>query len=198
LPKTLPSMVNPQLAAAMSHPTRIHAMTLLLERAASPREIAAELDEPINNVTYHVDQLLKLGCIELVETRPVRGGRVVEHLYKANRRAYFDDEAWAQFEDKEKYDVTTAILRLASEDVSAAASSGTLYEPDDGHMSRTPLTLDPTGWIEANSLLDQTMEGMFAIQQKVLDREKELSGETERLHTKVHLFHFPSPSPKKR
>jgi hypothetical protein len=195
-PKTLPSLVNPKLAATMSHPTRIHAMSLLLERAASPREIAAELDEPVNNVAYHIDQLLKVGCIELVETRSVHGGRVVEHLYKANNRAYFDDEAWAQFGDREKYDVTTAILRLASEDVSAAATAGTFFDPDDGHMTRSPLSLDRDGWLEVNSLLGQTMERLFTIQERVLERERRRDGASETMHTKVHLFHFRSPPPK--
>ena len=35
-----PDFVSPQLAAAMSHPTRVHAMSILRERTASPRQVS--------------------------------------------------------------------------------------------------------------------------------------------------------------
>ena len=57
-----PDFVNPRLAAAMSHPTRVRVMSILSERIASPREMAAEMGEPLNNVTYHVNQLRGLVC----------------------------------------------------------------------------------------------------------------------------------------
>lgn len=72
------------MAKAMSHPLRVQALTILNERVASPSDIAAELGMPIGRVSYHVRALLDLGCIEEVETRPVRGA--LEHLYRAVRR----------------------------------------------------------------------------------------------------------------
>src|SRR5882757_8610160 len=44
--------VSPQLAAALSHPTRVGMMSVLVDGPASPREMAAAIDEPLNNVTY--------------------------------------------------------------------------------------------------------------------------------------------------
>src|SRR5882672_1985500 len=55
--------VSPQLAAALAHPTRVGVMSVLVEGPASPRQLAAAIDEPLNNVTYHVKQLRDLGCI---------------------------------------------------------------------------------------------------------------------------------------
>ena len=87
--------VSPQLAAAMSHPTRVHAMCLLIERTASPREIAEEIDEPLNNVTYHVNQLRELGCIELVADRAGGAAGASSSTSTGPRqRAYFDEDAW--------------------------------------------------------------------------------------------------------
>ncbi len=192
--RTQPNLVDPRVALMMSHPTRIHAMGVLLERTASPREISEELEEPINNVTYHLNQLRKCGCIELAETRPARGGRVVEHFYRVIQRPLFDNEAWERFGEKEKTDVTTAIMRLASEDIAEAVSGGTFHDPDDNHLSRTPLVLDRDGWAEVNKLLDRTMEDLFTIQDRVNERSE---GNGEMLHTKVHMLHFRSPPPKK-
>ena len=60
---------------------RAQALRLFSERDMSPKEIASELDLDVRGVAYHVRVLKKLGCIELVETRPRRGA--VEHVYRA-------------------------------------------------------------------------------------------------------------------
>jgi predicted ArsR family transcriptional regulator len=86
----------------MSHPTRARVLTILNDRVASPKEIAEEIEESLNNVAYHIDILAKLGCIELTKVRPASGGRVMQHFYRATERSYLDDDAWAELGDKEK------------------------------------------------------------------------------------------------
>ena len=190
---TTPDFVNPRLAAAMSHPTRIHTMAVLVERQASPREIATEIGEPLNNVTYHVKQLTKLGCIELVETASAAGGRVVEHFYRASTRSYFDEDAWEELDDKEKFAVVNTIMRLMSEDISRAMRTGTFYARDDIHLSRSPMALDEEGWREVAELLNETTKEMIEIESRVADRC--CDDEPPSLHTKVEILQFPSPPP---
>jgi hypothetical protein len=190
---TTPDFVNPRLAAAMSHPTRIHTMVVLVERRASPREIAAEIGEPLNNVTYHVNQLLKLGCIELVETSPAGGGRVVEHFYRATQHAYFDDDAWDALDSKAKIGVINTIMRMISEDIARAMGQGSFYSRDDVHVSRSPMALDEEGWGEVAELLNQTTKEMIEIEGRVAERCAD--GEPPTIHTKVEIIQFPSPLP---
>src|SRR6476661_9778788 len=95
-----PPLVSPQLAAALAHPTRAHALTVLSQRPASPRELAEELGVPTRHVAYHVKRLGELGCVELAEARQAGGGRVVEHIYRATQRSYFDADAWERLSDK--------------------------------------------------------------------------------------------------
>lgn len=198
VPEARPTLIDPRVALMMSHPTRIRAMGVLLERTASPREIAELLEEPVNNVTYHLDQLRKCGCIELAETRPARGGRVVEHVYRLTRRPIFENDVWEQFGEKEKTDVTNAIMRLASDDIAEAVAGGTFYDPDDNHLSRSLMSLDPEGWEEVNALLDRSLDDLFAIQNRVNDRQRTKDDDTTMLHTRVHMIHFRSPRPKER
>lgn len=73
--------IDPRLAKALSNDVRARALDLLSEEARSPKAIAAELGLDVRGVAYHVRVLKKLGCIELVETRPRRGA--VEHVYRA-------------------------------------------------------------------------------------------------------------------
>jgi DNA-binding transcriptional ArsR family regulator len=191
--KPLPNLLNPLLASALSHPTRLHVMKILFEKTATPAELAAELDIAINNVSYHINQLVKLGCVELASERPAGGGRVVEHLYRATRRAYFDGPAWGQLGPKEKLDVATAIMRLINEDVAEALSSGTFFDPDDNHISRSPMTVDSEGWGETIALLDKTVDGLMEIEENVAGRSAGDS-EIQTFPIKVEIIQFRSPT----
>ncbi len=79
-----PASIDQSLATALSSPLRARALELIAEGATSPKLIAAELGLDVRVVAYHVRVLHKLGCIELVETRPRRGA--VEHIYKVVER----------------------------------------------------------------------------------------------------------------
>jgi predicted ArsR family transcriptional regulator len=196
LPKHPPTLVSAQLATAMSHPTRLHAMKILVERTATPKEIAAELDQPLNNVAYHIDILLGLDCIELVKVEPARGGRVTKHFYRATRRAAFDADMWGQLEEREKLDVSTTIMRLASEDIDEAMTKGTFYDPDDNHLSRTPLTVDQAGWDEVTNILDRASEELLKVREAVAARTNDADLQAMTMPIKVAMIQFRSPSPK--
>jgi len=189
-----PSLTNPRLASALSHPTRLRAMRVFAEREATPREIAAEIDEPINNVAYHIKILKRLGCIELIQTRQTQGGRVAEHVYKATQRPYWDDSEWKQLNEGEKLDVTAAVMQQISEDIAEAMSHGTFNSHDDNHLSRSPMTVDDEGWQEVIALLKETMEELMEIQIRV---NKRGADPDETLRTTVQIIQFESPQTKR-
>jgi DNA-binding transcriptional ArsR family regulator len=183
--------VNPQLAAAMSHPTRVRVMSVLTERVASPRELAAEMGEPLNNVTYHVKQLRDLGCIELVRTEPVRGGRVVEHFYRPCRRAYFDEAAWDTLNEKERFGVVGEIVKMISRDIATAMAAGTFFEGGDTHTSRSVLHLDDQGWREVIKVIERATDELFEVEERVADRRAE--GVPTPIHTKLDILQYRMP-----
>lgn len=171
-------------------------MKILVERTATPKEIATELEQPLNNVTYHIDTLLGLGCIELVKAEPAGGGRVTKHFYRATRRASFDTEMWEQLGEGEKLDVSTTIVRLSSEDLDEAMARGTFYDPDDNHLSRTPLTVDQHGWDETVEILDRTAEELQAVREAVAARANSADTEPETMPIRVVMLQFRSPPSK--
>src|SRR5690348_6136 len=65
--------VGETLAQVVAHPLRVRALSILTERPASPKELAAELDAPLANVSYHVHELDNAGLIELVDEKRRRG-----------------------------------------------------------------------------------------------------------------------------
>jgi DNA-binding transcriptional ArsR family regulator len=188
-----PDFISPQLAAAMSHPTRVHAMSILLDHAASPREVAEEIGERLNNVTYHLHQLRKLGCIELVRTERVRGGRVLERFYRATQRLYFDEDAWQALNEKERLDLVGVSLRIISQDITSAMASGTFFADDSAHLCRMPMVVDADGWDEISELLERSTEELFEIEGRIAERTG--AGAEADIHTKVHILQFRSPKP---
>jgi DNA-binding transcriptional ArsR family regulator len=185
--------VPPQLAAAMSHPTRVRAMTILLERTASPRQIADEIDERLNNVTYHLRQLRDLGCIEPVRAERVQGGRVVEHFFRATQRTYFDDAAWAVLTEKERLDLVTTALRIVAEDIEEAMAAGTFFGYDNAHIVRSPMVLDDEGWQEAIDVLTRATEDLIEVSERV--EERCAGGGAPAIYAKVEMLQFRSPPP---
>ena len=191
--KKTPRLTAPELTTAMSHPTRIHVMAVLTERTASPKEMARELDRTIRHITYHLDVLERLGCVELVRQEPSMGGRVVEHFYKATRRPWLDRQSWAQLDGQDQPGVTSTIMELVTGDIADAMSAGTFNDPPDNHISRTPMTVDEEGWEEVVSELNSTLDRLLEIQNQVNVRS---AGEIETMPIKVEIIQFRSPAPK--
>lgn len=186
-----PDFVSPQLVAAMSHPTRVHTMSILLERTASPRQVAEEIGERLNNVTYHLSQLRKLGCVELVRTERVRGGRVVEHFYRATERLYINKAAWQTLGEKAHFNLAAITLRMISQDITNSMAAGTFFAGGHTHLTRSPMIVDEEGWREITGVIEGALEELFQVEARVAKRTAD--GSPADIHAKVDLMQFRSP-----
>jgi DNA-binding transcriptional ArsR family regulator len=153
--------VDQKLVRAIGHPLRLRLLTIFNERVASPSDLAAELGEPIGNVSYHTRILARLGCVELVKTKQVRGA--VEHYYRAVVRPVFSDDDWAELPLSIRKSLAGAVLTEIADDMSASAAEGG-FDRDDVHLSRTVVTLDQRGWQELNELLQELGDQALEIQ----------------------------------
>lgn len=194
IPK-LPAILNPTLATAMTHSTRAHAMGILSDRVASPQGIGKEIGETTQNVSYHLGILEDLDCIELVESKPARGGGVVEHFYRATKRPYFDKKGWDQLDDNEKWGTAIPILRVISKELNESLAAGTFMDPDDAHLSRTPMVLDPEGYENSKAILGNALKELLKEQAAVAKRCKD--GAQETMLFKVNIIQFRSPGEQK-
>lgn len=190
----VPTLLSPRLSKAVAHPTRLHVLMALENRIVSPSELARELGETTKHVAYHVKKLAELDCVEMVSIEPAGNGGVLKHYYRATRRAYFDSADWEQLSDKEKHGVVMTFMAKISQDVAVAMAAGTFYDPDDNHISRTPMSVDEEGWQETIALLDKTAEDLLAIQKRVALRAKDPT--TKLMRAKVEMIHFRSPDDK--
>lgn len=183
-----PTLMSPLLAAAMAHPIRLKVFSLLLDQevAITAKEIADEVKETRSSVNYHLKVLLELNCVEIVNVDSSGGGRVVRHSYMASDRAYFDAEGWDRLDRPTKLKIAIILLRVISEDINEAVGHGTFLDPDDGHLSRSPMRVDSEGWAEVRDFLTEScLDGLRAIQERVDERCE--GGDRTTFPVRVHM-----------
>jgi DNA-binding transcriptional ArsR family regulator len=149
------------LLKALAHPVRAQALTVLNQRVASPSELAAEQEEAVGYVAYHVRVLHELGLIELVNTRQVRGA--TEHFYRGSVKPYLSDDFWGRLPEDARNGISVAGLDVLNKAIKEAFEAGTFDARTDRHLSNVTLDLDEVGWREANALLNSCLEGLMRI-----------------------------------
>jgi DNA-binding transcriptional ArsR family regulator len=183
---------DPRLVKALAHPIRVRILGILEGRSATPRELAAEIGLPLENVSYHVRTLKKFGFIKLERTRQVRGA--IEHHYRAVARPRITATAWEEMPDIVKHALTSASLGQLSELVNRAAAQGKFSRPE-AHMQRMPYALDEQAFSEASALLSETLERIGDLAKEA--QQRVAAGESAPLPSValVMLFDEPDPAP---
>ena len=162
-----------RLAKSVGHPIRIEAMRVLNERTASPSELAKALGEGVSHVSYHIQELSKYGCVELVKTEPRRGA--VEHFYRVARPQgktewYIDDDEARRLTPWDRAELSASALQTVIGEAIGALRSGSLDTRADSHMSWVPMDLDPEGWHEVTAVLAETLGKIQEIKARSVER----------------------------
>jgi len=177
------------LAAIVTHPLRRRIWYAMAEqRPISPRELADELREPVNDVAYHVRVLRDMGVIELAGTRPVRGA--TQHFYRTVRRPYLDNEEVAKLDPEETTASATNILRIEFADAAASLEAGKLVERPEHYVFRMPVNLDEEGWQEFHAIFAEAADRLYAAEARCVDRRREKGEEGESVSVVAHLNLF--------
>ncbi len=187
------ALIHERLIKAFNHPTRVHALTVCTQRRASPKEIAAELGQEINKVSYHINELVKLNCLELVETKKRRNAD--EHFYTATVSPFVDAKTWKRIPKPDRIKLRIDLIKLMSAEIEVAAGALTL-DTADNHISRVALRLDRQGWEEIVSRLAETLEDVCQIKESAAIRLGESDEAT--IDTRVNIIHFEAPPPQQR
>jgi DNA-binding transcriptional ArsR family regulator len=167
--------VQQNLIKALNHPLRVKALAILSERTACPKEIAAELDAPVSNVSYHVRVLDELGLVEIVEEENVRGA--VAHFYKSTNPRLIDNPAWASLDPKVRSALAGQTIEEFINAAALALSSPQADPVGDRHLTHLPLVLDRPGWQKVSEIqaeaLARIREEQMAAALRIGDSEAE-------------------------
>lgn len=177
------------LLKAMAHPVRMHLLGILSYRHVSPAEFARERGEPVSKVAHHFRSLEKLGCIEVIHTRPVRGS--TEHFYRRSETILVRDEDLLEMPEEVSRLLLSTIVRGFLGRVARALRTGTLTARTDAHVTWKAVKLDEQGWKEMTEILGSAYVAVDEAEARALER-MEKSGE-EGLVATVGLAGFESP-----
>jgi DNA-binding transcriptional ArsR family regulator len=179
------------LIKALSHPIRARALSILTERVAGPKNIAAELDIKLSNVSYHVRTLEELGLIEIVEEESVRGA--IAHFYKAVEPPLQTQSAWSSLDPKVRNIFSASVVETLFADLSKSASAGTLENRNqDVHLlARTSLQLDEAGWEKVRDIQARSLQEILQEQSAAAVRLNGSGGSAIRAVLGQLLFEVP-------
>ncbi len=183
-----PTLIDPRILKAQSHPIRAHILNILSEGPNSPSRMQRRMENvSLSLCCHHINVLRDVGLIELVRIRE-RDGRK-EHIYRATKRQYFSLEEWLAVDAKFRDPVVSTILRQISDDTGRAAAEGRFNELLDRHLSRSPVELDGEGWQEVVDGLKDALEKVLEAHARSKERTQE-SGEAL-MPARVVMMQFP-------
>jgi len=182
--------VSDRLAMAIGHPIRIDALRILNERVASPSELAKELDMSVSQVSYHVKELRRQDCIELVKTEPRRGA--VEHYYRATEPELVGDRELAQLSEAKRQEISTGVLQTVIAATAGSLQAGTFDRRGDRHLSWVPMQLDETGWKELTKALARALQEVEGV--KAASAERLSAGDESGIAAMVAMMGFETAS----
>jgi DNA-binding transcriptional ArsR family regulator len=184
--------LNELLARLISSEITIKVLVVLVERAASPKEIAARLGLKVPTVSHHVKKLLRMELIELVEEREVRGA--IQHVYRAVVRPIVSTEEWEKLSLAQRQRFSLWIVQMILLDAAKSFDAGVFDARSSRHLSRTPLVVDGEGLEEVAEIQNRALNEIIQVEAVSAERMLD-SGETGlNLIAAMMCFELPEPS----
>lgn len=174
---------------ALADPLRAEMLRILVERPASPVEMARELGVPTPNVSHHAKRLVELDCAELVEEEKVQGA--MKHIYRATDRVLVETEEWDEMHPAEARGFLAISMQAVIDDFVASEREQTVAGDRDFHLSRTPMVLDQQGLEEGLEIYEAARLAMAEVERRSAERRR---GEREagfRVSSVFGLFKVP-------
>lgn len=184
--------LDEQLALVISSEITIKVLVALVERAASPKEVATALRLKVPTVSHHVRKLERMGLIELVEEREVRGA--VQHIYRAVIRPIVSDEEWERLDIEERQRFSIWIVQMILVDAARSFEAGLFDARLNNHLSRTPMVVDEQGVDEIAAIQTKALHEIIDVAATSADRMVRSHEPGIDLIAAMMCFELPEPS----
>lgn len=145
--------LEPQVHRLLGNRLRYAIFMKLGEEPASPKQLAAKLNQPLKRVSEAIEVLAKAGLVELVDKSPGPRGGIV-HTYRASRHV-FDPEEWASLPAQLQETTSVAITRVLFNQVSRALETGSFDSHNHRVLIRRPIWVDDEGVEEVDRILSR-------------------------------------------
>ena len=183
------------LSKVMADLPRMQVLAVMIERPASAKEIAGELDQPASKVRYHLRSLLEAGIIESSKEERRRG--VVERFYRPAFPPLLEARETASLNRAERRRVSLTLSRVAFEDVTASLGSGVFDDRPNRTLHHTRLRVDPEGWSEIQRIHEEALAKVLEAKRRAEERlQAEEAAEEIRAASIFMCFELPAKAVK--
>lgn len=184
--------LDEQLAQVISSETTVKVLIYLVDRPGSPKEIADSLGLKTPNVSHHVKKLAKIGLIELIEERVVRG--TIQHIYRAVVRPIMSDAEWEKLNIAERQRYSIWIVQMILVDLTKSFAASLFDVRPNNHLSRVPMVVDEKGVDEVAAIQNRALQETIQAEANSAERMVE-TGETGiNLVAAMMCFELPEPT----
>jgi DNA-binding transcriptional ArsR family regulator len=184
--------LDEQLALVISSDHTVKVLTVLFEREASPKEIAVRLGLKVPTVSHHVKKLLRMGVIELVAEREVRGA--IQHVYRAVLRPLVSTEEWGKLDVGVRQQFSVWIVQLILADTAKSFAAQLFDARTNNHLSRTPLVLDEEGVDKVAEIQNRALSEIIQVEATSAGRMVHSGEAGLNLISAMMCFELPEPS----
>jgi hypothetical protein len=156
-----------------------------------PTEMVRSYDQVLSLTAYHFKQLMKAGCLEVIEVIPRRGAR--ENIYAGWSQKRVSEDERRALPSADRVEISRLAVQglVARADLSMQAE--TFDQRLDRHLTWRSLTLDEKGWEKLQAILLRTQREIDALRGGTEDLADSADG--QRINATVGLLGFESPPP---
>lgn len=135
--------IEESVSYAVGHQIRVEILAALHEGPASAPQLAEALGRPRTSLTYHLDELLKSGSIEIAYRRKV--GNIRQNFYCVVRLPFYSDEDWQALSPQERQVTSALILQASLAEALASLWAGKFHSDPRVMVAWNRIVLDSEG-----------------------------------------------------
>jgi hypothetical protein len=178
-----------ELLGSDADPLAAEAFSLMDGGPISPRELAEATDKPFEEIARYLDDLRRLGLVQLMETREVDGRK--EPFYDGPYAPFLDPQEWEEVDEDLQRLYISRIVGQLKKDLHRGMEAETIQSRSDFHLCRIPFKVDEQGWTELRTLFDATLGDAVRISREASKRLQADGGEGIRGSAALTLFELP-------
>lgn len=166
--------VEERASYAVGHRIRIEVLAALHERSYSTIQLSRIVKQPLSTVTYHVEELLKDGSIEIGHTEKVRS--IEQNFFRAVKLPFFTDEEMEAMTFEERQRIYGVILEAVMAEALASFWAGKISNDPRSWLSWRWFNVDGEGRGEIADLMQECWDRVQGIEVRSMERAAD-SGE---------------------
>lgn len=179
--------VEDSVSYAVGHRIRIEILAALHEGPESADSLAKIVGRTLGIVTYHIEELLKDGSIEVAYSKQIRAN-MTQHFYRMVELPEFSEEEIAAMTPEERQALAALILQATTAEAMASLWAGKLHTDPRVKLIWDRLPLDERG---REDLADEQAESWGRIRGIAGDAANRMAESGEKGVTYVvHIFGY--------